>query len=167
MVMETFSLLDDEQLSSQRKGFNLYEIYNTRLIRTDAGTRARTDPFQRRIHKLLRYFRYWRLSRNYGHDSEASRSSPAGRPWSYQDMLLMAEVAGRAIAAITIGVFLLVPLAIIFYQPINIQIAAVSVFILSFSLIVGAMMKVSNLEMMAVTAAYAAVLATFISNSKS
>jgi hypothetical protein len=165
--METFSLLDDEQLSSQREGFNLYEIYNTRLLRTDVGTRARTDPFQRRIHRYLRYFRYWRLSRNHGQDSEASRSSPVGRSWSSQNTLLIADVAGRVITAVTIGIFLIIPLVTIFYQPRNIQIAIVAAFIVGFSLIVAATMKVSNLEMMAVTAAYAAVLATFVTNSQS
>jgi hypothetical protein len=68
--METFSLLDDEQQASLRDDLNLYEAHKTRLARVDLGIRSRTDPFQRWLHKYLRAFRYWRLSRKARSNSE-------------------------------------------------------------------------------------------------
>ncbi|GAW15305.1 hypothetical protein ANO14919_047140 [Xylariales sp. No.14919] len=164
MSMETFSLLDDEAQSSLRTDLSLYEIYNTRLVRTDLGTRLRTDPFQRRIHKYLRDFEYWRMSKRSQENLEAPRSTAGSYVWRYQNTILLAEIAARIITVFTIGVFLIIPLASLGQQPKSIQIAIVSVFILIFSFIVTAILKVSNLEMMAVSAAYAAVLASFISN---
>jgi hypothetical protein len=35
MAVETFSLLDDKKQSSLRYDLNLYEIYNTRLLRVE------------------------------------------------------------------------------------------------------------------------------------
>lgn len=71
MNMETFSLLDDEKQSSLRDDLNLYEIFNTRLLRVDLGTRSRTDPFQRWLHRYLRAFQYRRLSRKSQDNGEA------------------------------------------------------------------------------------------------
>ncbi|KAI3335286.1 hypothetical protein F4824DRAFT_511223 [Ustulina deusta] len=164
MAMETFSLLDDDKQSSLRTDLSFYEIYKTRLIRTDLGTRSRTDPFQRQIQKFLRDFRYWRLSRSYRGHVEAPESTLPCRRWHYQNTILIAKVAGHLITAITIAVFLIVPLAILESQPKNLQIAVVSIFILVFSFAVTAMLRISNLETVAVSAAYAAVLATFVSN---
>ncbi|KAI1754785.1 hypothetical protein F4782DRAFT_491630 [Xylaria castorea] len=164
MSMETFSLLDDERQSSLRTELSLYEIFKTRLVRTDLGIGSHTDPFQRCLRRYLRAFRYWRLSKSYQRDSEAPGSFPMGCQWRYQNTTLIAEVARRIIIAATIGVFLIVPLAIITNRSKNIQIAIVSCFILVFSFIVTAMLKISSVEMMAVSAAYAAVLATFVSN---
>jgi hypothetical protein len=69
--METFSLLDDEQQASLRDDLSLYEAHKTRLLRVDLGTRSRTDPFQRWLHKYLRAFRYWRLSQRLGATTKA------------------------------------------------------------------------------------------------
>ncbi|KAI0860281.1 hypothetical protein F4860DRAFT_515080 [Xylaria cubensis] len=165
MSMETFSLLDDEKQSSLRKELSLNEIYKTRLVRADLSVGSRTDPFQRCLHKYLRAFRYWRLSKSFGRgDSEAFESSPTGSQWRYQNTILIAEVARRVITLAIIGVFLILPLSIITHQSKNIQIAIISCFILVFSFIITAMLKVSSVEMIAVSAAYAAVLATFVSN---
>ncbi|KAI1178570.1 hypothetical protein F4777DRAFT_537060 [Nemania sp. FL0916] len=163
MAMETFSLLDDQKQSSMRNDLNLWEKYNTRLLRTDLGIRSRTDPFQRHLHKYLRAFRYWRLSKN-PQDSEAGRPTRLNKVWSYQNTIAIAEIIGRGTAVVITGVFFIVPLVILSHQGRGTQILTSSIFILAFSLIVTAMLKVSNLEMMVVTAAYAAVLATFISN---
>ncbi|KAI0552687.1 hypothetical protein F4679DRAFT_533516 [Xylaria curta] len=160
MSMETFSLLDDEKQSSLRTELSLNEIYKTRLVRADLGIGSRTDPFQRCLHKYLRAFRFWRLSRSCGGDSEAFESIPTGSQWRYQNTILIAEVARVG----TIGVFLIAPLSIITHQSRNVQITIISCFILVFSFIVTAMLKVSSVEMIAVSAAYAAVLATFVSN---
>ncbi|KAI0813781.1 hypothetical protein GGR55DRAFT_545538 [Xylaria sp. FL0064] len=160
MTMETFSLMDDERQSSLRTDFSLHAIYNTRLIRTDLGTRSRTDPFQRRIHKYLRDLRYWRLSKRDRNHSEAPGTSSTGHRWHYQNTVLIAEVIEPVTTAVIIAVFLV----ILEYQPKNVQVAVVSTFILVFSFIVSSMLKISNLETMAVSAAYAAVLATFVTN---
>jgi hypothetical protein len=45
MTIEAFSLLNDERQTSLRDELSLYEIYKTRLLRVDLGTRTR--PFQR------------------------------------------------------------------------------------------------------------------------
>jgi hypothetical protein len=58
MTMETFSLLDDTRQADLREYPSLYEAHKTRLLRVDLGTRSRTDPFQRWLHKYLRAFRY-------------------------------------------------------------------------------------------------------------
>ncbi|KAI0437233.1 hypothetical protein F4803DRAFT_566232 [Xylaria telfairii] len=163
MTMETFSLLDDERQSSLRTELSLYEIYNTRLVRTDLGVRFRTDPFQRRLHKYLRDFRYWQHLKSNRKDSKAPGVITKPRKWDYQNTILIAEVAGRIITAVTTGVFLIVPLVIIIHKSKDIQVAIVSVFIMVFSFVVTAALKVSSLEMMALSAAYATVLATFVS----
>ncbi|KAI1318347.1 hypothetical protein F5Y16DRAFT_392042 [Xylariaceae sp. FL0255] len=166
MAMETFSLLDDEKQSSMRSDLSLYEKYNTRLVRTDLGIRTRTDPFQRRLHKHLRAFRYWQLSRDQQENPEVARSTPVRTRWSYQNTIAIAGVIGRAIAVAMISVFIIIPLALLPYQARNTQTIVISILILAFAPLVTVLFKVSNLEMMVVTAAYAAVLATFVSNSQ-
>ncbi|KAI0188488.1 hypothetical protein EV127DRAFT_497834 [Xylaria flabelliformis] len=166
MSMETFSLLDDEKQSSLRSDLTLYETYKTRLLRLDLGTRSRTDPFQRQLHKYIRAFRYWKLSTMAkGGDVEARKVSKGGHRWSYQNTIRFAEIIGRIITAIIAAIFLIVPLIILSYQSSkNIQLIIVSSFIVVFSFLVGIMLKISNLETMAVAAAYAAVIVTFVSN---
>ncbi len=70
----------------------------------------------------------------------------------------------KAAAVVVTGVFFIVPLATLSHQSRDTQVIISFFFILVFAFIITAMLKVSNLEMMVVTAAYAAVLATFISN---
>jgi hypothetical protein len=98
MTMETFSLLDDERQSRLRHDLTLHGIHKTRLLRVDLGTRARTDPFQRWLHKYLRAFRYWRLSRKAENDEERFGSfARQGRTWLYQNTILIADVIGRVV----------------------------------------------------------------------
>ncbi|KAI1485230.1 hypothetical protein F5X96DRAFT_660881 [Biscogniauxia mediterranea] len=165
MSMETFSLLDDEKQSSLRTDLSLYEIYKTRLIRVDLGPRSRTDPFQRWIHKWLRRFRYWRLSRiSQGHP-ESLASVKKDHRWSYQNTTLTASIIGRMITTTITASFLIVPLALLSHQSLrDTQLAVISSCILIFSFLVAVMLRISNFEMMAVSAAYAAVLSAFISN---
>ncbi|KAF1932708.1 uncharacterized protein M421DRAFT_416321 [Didymella exigua CBS 183.55] len=166
MTMETFSLLDDEKQSSLRTDLSLYEIHKTRLLRVDLGTRARTDPFQRWLHRHLRAFRYWRLLRKKRYDTEGLGPVPKkDHTWSYQNTILIAEIIGRVATAALAAVFLIAPLAILSYQSSkNIQLAVISVCILILSFLVSLFLKVSSFEMMAVAAAYAAVLSVFVSN---
>ena len=165
MAMETFSLLDNEKHSSLRKDLGLYEIYKTRLVRVDRGARARQDPFQRRLHKYLRAFRYWRLSKKYQNDCEGLGSNGAGYRWSYQNTISIAEVIGRVVVATTTGIFLVVPLSLISHQSHkDIQLAVVSICIAVFSFLVSITLRASSLEMVIVCAAYAAILSVFVSN---
>jgi hypothetical protein len=165
MAMETFSLLDDEKQSSLRHDLNLYEIYKTRLVRVDLGPRNRQDPFQRRLHRYLRAFRYWKLSKRWVNDGERVRSFSKSHGWSYQDTQFVAEVTGRVIVALITAIFLVIPLAILSQLGNKgVQLAIVSIFIVLFSVLVSALLKTSNLETMVVSAAYAAVLSVFISN---
>lgn len=164
MAMETVSLLDDERSSSLRTDLTIHEMYNTRLIRLDLGTRSRTDPFQRWLHKQLRAFRYWRISNR--QSSAASFMSPSRNRWSHQNTVFIASIAGRFVAAMVIAVFLVVPLAVLSaLSSRGTQLAVVSIFIVVFSIVVAAMLKVSNYEMMVVAAAYAAILSVFVSNN--
>ncbi|EDU43190.1 predicted protein [Pyrenophora tritici-repentis Pt-1C-BFP] len=166
MTMETFSLLDDEQHASLRDDLSLDEAHKTRLLRVDLGTRSRTDPFQRWLHKYLRAFRYWRLSRKARSNSEGL-GSVSGRQqrWSYQNTILIAEVIGRVTTAALTAVFIIAPLAIMSHESSkNIQLIVVSVCIIILSFLVSLSLKVSSFEMMAVSAGYAAVLSVFVSN---
>ena len=166
MTMETFSLLDDEKQSSLRDDLSLYEIHKTRLLRVDLGTRARTDPFQRWLHKYLRAFRYWRLSskiENAGTERGPAANQHLGS--SYQNTILIADIIGRITTALLTAVFLIAPLAILSYQSSkNVQLIVISVCILVLSFLVSLFLKVSSFEMMAIAAAYAAVLSVFVSN---
>jgi hypothetical protein len=166
MTMETFSLLDDERQSSLRDELSLSEIHKTRLLRVDLGTRTRTDPFQRWLHKYLRAFRYWRLSKKLTNNTEGLNASAGGRHhWSYQNTILIAEIVGRIVTAALTAVFLVAPLAILSHESSkDIQLAVVAVWILVLSFLVSLFLKVSSFEMIAVSAAYAAVLSVFVSN---
>ncbi|KAI3336944.1 hypothetical protein HD806DRAFT_475250 [Xylariaceae sp. AK1471] len=165
MAMETFSLIDDEKQSSLRNDLSLYEVYQTRLLRTDFSPRSRTDPFQRWLHKHLRAFRYSKLSKRSQENTEGLGSSKKGHRWSYQDTVTVADIIARVILVVVASVFLVAPLVILSHQTSqDIQIAISSGFIIALAFLITSMLKVSNLEMMAVSAAYAAVLATFISN---
>lgn len=160
MAMETVSLLDGGRQFSLQSELTLSEKYKTRLIRADLGTRSRTDPLQRWLHKKLRAFRYWRIANKHG-DSECIKSMPEGS----QNTVLIASIAGRLIAAITAGSFLVAPLAILSARSIQgIQVTVVGLFVVVFAAVVTVMLKVSSYEMMAASAAYAAVLSVFVSN---
>ncbi|KAI1777169.1 hypothetical protein F4818DRAFT_457099 [Hypoxylon cercidicola] len=166
MSMDTFSLMDDEKLSSLRDDLTLREIYETRLLRVDQEPRARQDPFQRWIHRLLRRFRYWRLAKKHQGDGESLAPNGSRHEWGYQSTSMIAGVFSRLIFAVTMAAFLIVPLVLLSNEsrkgP---QLAVIAVCIVIFSSLVTIMMKASNLEMMVVTAAYAAILSVFVSNT--
>ncbi|KAF2658060.1 hypothetical protein K491DRAFT_574418, partial [Lophiostoma macrostomum CBS 122681] len=168
MAMETFSLLDDEKQASLQSHLSLHEIYKTRLLRADLGPRSRTDPFQRWLHKCLRAFRYWRLSKRSNDSGEGSASfdkNRGARRSSYQNTVLIAEASARVAIAVLIGIFLVVPLYILSHHDSkNFQLVVVSVWILVLSFLVALLLKVTSFELMAISAAYAAVLSVFVSN---
>jgi hypothetical protein len=171
MAMETFSLLDDEKQASLRNDLSLYEVYKTRLLRVDLGTRSRTDPFQRWCHRHLRAFRYWLLSRKSQHNEEGlgSFGSRLHRKWSYQNTILIADIIGRLTTAMLTIMFLVAPLAILsssHWPTSNVNgLVVVSVCILILTSLVSLFLNISSFEMMAVSATYAAVLSVFLSNT--
>ena len=164
MNMETMSLLDNERQSSMRTDLTLHEKYESRLVCADLGARSQADPFQRCINKYLRHFRYWRMSKKVGNDPEAQVPMAVDQNWSYQNTIVIANVFGRVITAIVAGVFLVLPLTLLSTAIRGAQLGVVAVFILLFSFLVGIMLKMSNYEMMVVSAAYAAILSVFVSN---
>ena len=176
MMMETNSLIDDELLSSihsdlsLRKPIKPCEMYKTRLVRVDLGTRARTDPFQRWLHKSLRRFRLRKLLRK-SQDIEdpvkvrMKHHYDHYQPWLYPDTLLIAEITGRLLTAAFTAVFLIAPLVVLSHESSkNIQLAIIAAWILGLSFLVSLFLKVTSFEMMAVAAAYAAILSVFVSN---
>lgn len=168
MAMETFSLLDDEKQSSLRDDLTLYEVYKTRLLRVDLGMRSRTDPFQRWLHGHLRKFRYWRLSRESQNEEGLGSSGGRHRRWSYQNTILIADIIGRLTIATLTAIFLIGPLAIFsssYWSSTNNKLVVVSICIPILSFLASFFLKVSSYEMMAVSAAYAAVLSVFFSNT--
>lgn len=167
MSMERCSLLDDEKAASARTELTLPEMYETRLLRPDLPSRSRADPVSHWIHRLLRDFRYWKLSRRCGVSGvEAHGAFGGAGSFSHQNSAPIANCLGRLIITLMIGLLLVVPLAILSPStPSNKQLVVVSVCIVVFSFLVAIIMRASNFEMMAVSSAYAAVLTVFVSNS--
>lgn len=166
--MERCSLLDDEKAASARTDLTLPEMYETRLLRPDLPPRSRADPVSHWIHRLLRDFQYWKLSRRCGAGGVEGGQRALGRAdsLSHQNSAPIANFLGRLIITIVTSVFLVVPLAILGPQSTSTtQLVVVAVCIMLFSFVVATIMKASNLEMMAVSSAYAAVLSVFVSNS--
>lgn len=164
--MDIFSLLDDKKQANLRTELTLYEKYETRLLRVDQGPRARQDPLQRYIHKLLRMFRYQKMAKASSRDQEGNSPTAASPRWSSQNTALLADITGRVIAAMVTGIFLTVPLVTLSREPRKtVQLAVVSGFIVVFACLVTVMLRASNLEMMVVSAAYAAILSVFVSNN--
>ncbi|KAI0513235.1 hypothetical protein F5B22DRAFT_611742 [Xylaria bambusicola] len=60
--------------------------------------------------------------------------------------------------------FFVIPIVVFPHKSMSAQVSIATLLIVAFSLTVTLMLKTSNMEMMAVAAAYAAVLTTFIAN---
>lgn len=163
MAMETFSLIDDEKQSRLRTELTLEEIYKTRLLRADLDPRSHTDPFQRQIHKWFRAFQLQRQANNFTGQAESPLPRPSKSP-IYRNSILISEICGRIITILITILFLILPLALL-SQEIDKrkQLIIVSIFILFFALIVAMALKMPSYQIMAVCAAYAAVLSTFVS----
>jgi hypothetical protein len=172
MAMETCSMIDDQRRFNLRTDFSLPEIYNTRLVRVDLGPRTLQDQFQRCLHKCLRWFRYWRFSKNLltPTDMEFGATPTHGNKTiyksSYQNTTAIADIVWRVLVALLANIFIVAPLAILSYQSKRgIQLAIVSIWVVVFSFLTSVFFKASNQATVAVIAAYAAVLSVFISNS--
>jgi hypothetical protein len=106
------------------------------------------------------------LSRRCKDNGEDLSAFTAGDGWSYQNTVRIAEVVTRLIVGVITSIFLIVPLAILTYQSRKeVQLAIISVCIVLFASLVSTLLKVSNLEMMIVSAAYGAILSVFVSNA--
>ena len=169
MAMETYSLIDDEGQRRERNDLHPYEMYKTRLVRVDLGTRTTHDPIRHGIQKALRRFRYWRICSRARTDEETGRNS---RPpqysmaVSYQNTALLADILSRILVSLMAGVFMVLPLIMVSYQTTQkIRLITVSIWIIGFSLSVSATLRASNLVTVAAVAAYAAVLSVFISRN--
>lgn len=164
MSMDTFALLDDEKQCSLRTDISLYEMYKTRLIRVDQTPRTRQDPLQRSIHQLLRRFRYLRISKS-SQDTGEGTSPIRMNQASSQNATLISEIISRVIIGVITAIFLIAPLIALSYESRkSIQIVIISTCIVVFACLVSVLLRASNLEMMVVTAAYAAIIAVFVSN---
>ena len=169
MAMETFSLIDDEVQSRERNDLHPNELYKTRLVRVDLGTRATHDPFRRGIQKALQRLQYWRICSKLKNDEERgkiSHSSRESKTASYQNTALLADILSRMLISFIAGIFMVLPLILVTYQTTKRNhLITISVWIIGFSLLVSATLRSSNLATIGAVAAYAAVLSVFVSNN--
>src|SRR3569833_3454401 len=166
--MDTFSLIDDAAQCGLRDDLTLHEMYKTRLLRVDQGPRTRHAPLQRWLHKWLRYFRYRNISRR---QQDSERRCPCRDRTStqssgpYQHTVLIVYIVCRIVVALVTAAFLIVPMAVLAeVAQEGAQILVVSVCIKTFASLVSVVLRTSNLELMLISAAYAAILSVFISN---
>lgn len=166
MSMETVSLFDDENQVAHRQDLTIHELYKTRLVRVDQSPRVRQDPLQRRIHKILRWFRFWRLSKKSRNNVEAAGKQAIGEgKRSYQNTALVSTIISRSILVILTAIFLTVPLISLSQESRKgVQLTVISTCVAAFGLLVSLALAATSLEIMIVCAAYAAILAVFLSN---
>jgi hypothetical protein len=161
--MDTFSLIDDATQCRLRDDLTLHEMYKTRLLRVDQGPRTRHDPLQRWLQKWLRRVRYRSMSRKQ-QDPEKWKTVPTSA--SYQHTLLIATFVCRISVALVTAAFLVVPMAFLpDASQKGTQFLAVSICAIIFTGFVSILLRTSNLELMLISAAYAAILSVFISNA--
>ena len=170
MSMETFSLADDRDESSQRDDLTPREICETRLLRTDLGPRRTRDPLQRHIHKIIRSMRvrsFMKSTESRSCDTETgSNRYRRNKPFSAcLDSILIAGIIGRFVVALLTASFLIVPLTISVYQESRpAQLCTIGISVLVFTMLVSFSISTSNHETMAISSAYAAVLSVIVSN---
>jgi hypothetical protein len=165
MAMETCSMIDDQPRFNLRADFSLPEIYKARLVRVGLGPRTLQDPFQRCLHKGLRWFRYRKLSKNLPTqiDMEVgavpTHRNKTTHKSSYQNTVEVADMVWRVLVALLANIFIVAPLAILSYQSNRgIQLIIVSIWVVVFSFLTSIFFKASNQATVVVIAAYAAVL---------
>ena len=168
--METFALADNSQGSNLRNDLNLYEKYKTRLVRVDLAPRnGSRDILRHSLRKALRAFWFFvhRGKRENvspkSYDAAAVLESNLER--SYQNTTRLAEILTRFTVALVAGTFLIIPMSVLSHQGNDqAQLVTVSLFVLTFSILISLLSKASNEQIMAASAGYAAVLVVFISN---
>lgn len=171
MSLETFALADNISKASQIQGVHPYEKFKTRLVRIDLPPRhGSRDPIQHYLRKGFRRLWYYLNKTNLAGDGRGPlnrRTVPnpsLERIWG--NTARVAEIFTRFLIALVAGAALVCPLAILSVQPsANGRLLVVVVCIVVFCFIVSTLSKATNYEAMAVSAAYAAVLTVFLSNS--
>ena len=173
MSMETFSLADNLSKASTVQKLNAHEKFKTRLLRVDLPSRKNSrDPIQHYLRKGLRRLWYsWNTPQLRPEDEEQRHTDPfhtlspsLERTWG--NTARIAEVLTRFIITCIAGVALVVPLVILSAQPTEqARLPVVVICIVLFCLVVSTLSKATNYEAMAASAAYAAVLTVFLSNS--
>ena len=172
MRMETFSLADNINPSGARQDLHAYEKFKTRMLRVDLPLRySSRDPVQHFLRKGLRRFWYalnlWKLRADDEEQGPTGSRSRIITSWdrTCQNTSRIAETITRFVIAMLIGAAIVVPLILLSHQNspegrLSVVISFVSIFCLLLSLL----SKASNYEIMASSAAYAAVLTVFVSN---
>ncbi len=172
MSMETFSLADNTNQSVSRQDLHAYEKFKTRMLRVDLPLRhSSRDPVQHFLRKGLRRLWYalnlWKLRAD---DEEQGRRGPFSRmiaTWdrTYQNTTRIAEAVTRFVIAMVTAAALVVPLFVLSWQDSQKDRLLVAIsFVSSFCFLLSLLSKASNYEIMAASAAYAAVLTVFVSN---
>ncbi|TLD11688.1 hypothetical protein PspLS_11777 [Pyricularia sp. CBS 133598] len=163
MAVETFSLVNDKIQSR---------------LRTSSRSRRYTKPGLCELTLILdrtptpsrdRYISGFGLSilkeRQKNVAGQTKSSLPrTSKPPLCRNSILISEILGRVITILVTILFLILPLALLSQETDKKrQLIIVSVFILFFALIVAMALKMPSYQIMAVCAAYAAVLSTFVS----
>lgn len=175
MRMETFSLSDNIAQATARRDLNPYELYKTRLVKADLPLKRPRTPLLSLIHTTLRAF-WFHVRRKSTFQSMADSPSPStleaaqrrtlNKPLAYQNTIKFAEFLASFLTALGSGAFLIVPLCILSYQHgKSAHLVTVSLAILVFSFAISLTIRTSGPETVAASAAYAAVLVVFLSNS--
>jgi hypothetical protein len=170
MLMDTYALADNDWQSSLRTDFNPYETYKTRLVRIDLPRRGQPkDPFRHNLRRFLRGIWFFKRNRKVKQDQEwrgdgtATAKLESDLKKSYQNTNDLAEYITRSLFGLLAGPFLVVPLVVLSKQSSDdAHLTTVSVCIVIFSLVVSLLTRASNQEIMAASAAYAAVLVVFV-----
>lgn len=173
MLMETFALADDDWQSHLRGDLNAYELYKTRLVRVDLAQRSGSrDVLRHSLRKGLRAFWFFIRSGAIKHGrktqdfSKSASDMESNLKGSYQNTARLAEVITRFLVALIAGAFLVVPMVILANQSSRkAQLITVSMCIVVFSFLISLISMASNEQIMLASAAYAAVLVVFLSNS--
>ena len=172
MMMETFARADNSWQANLRiDDRNPYEIYKTRLVRVDTASRSRSGDFLRRsLRKYLRVFWFFVRSRGGKRSTHSSYLSATelelNLKRSYRNTSRLADIITRFLIGLIWGAFLVVPLMILSHQfSGEARLITVSISIVFFSFLVSLLTKATNEETMVASAAYAAVLAVFLSNN--
>ena len=171
--MDKFSLADNTTLSASKDGLCADEKFKTRMLRIDQPLRQHSrDPLSHYLRKgLRRLWFYVHSSKLRSADEEKAKKGPSSKAlasWerSYQNTARLAEIVTRFSIAFLAGGSLIGPLAVLSQlQTQESRLTIVAVCITVFCLVVSLLSKASNHEAVAASAAYAAVLSVFVSNS--
>ena len=170
MSMETFALTDDTWHSTWRADLNDHESYKTRLVRVDLAPCNGRSLLEVGLNKCVRtLWWHWtsnKISTKGTNFGTAAPDVEKNLRTSYRDTIRIASFLTRFLVALFAGLFLVGPLVLLSYQSSKeAHLLTVGACIVIFSFIVSLASKASAQETMAASAAYAAVLVVFVSNS--